>query len=117
MAGELPIMPPSISSWLIRCPFSSERLARFKSLEDFIADDSVNVGRFFGRMAKAAPQVHNHFGKVFGKKGPQQGATQRKAEANQVTKNEWNWLDGMIDADGEVDTLEKALLDHLAKDI
>ncbi|MFZ1743501.1 MAG: hypothetical protein WAT93_11625 [Pontixanthobacter sp.] len=91
--------------------------ARRKELEDFIADDSVNVGRFFGRMAKAAPEVHNHFGKVFGRKAVTPGVTEREAEGNLVTENEQNWLNAMIETDGEVDALERALLDRIASEI
>ncbi|WP_209349025.1 hypothetical protein [Pontixanthobacter sp. CEM42] len=90
---------------------------RMKELEAFIADDSVNVGRFFGRMAKAAPQVHNHFGKAFGKKPANSGFVAREAAGNVVTENEKNWLDGMIEADGDVDALEQALLERLANDL
>lgn len=90
--------------------------ARMKELEAFIADDSVSVGRFFGRMAKEAPKVHNHFGKVFGKKPEKSGFAAREAAGQIVTENEKNWLDGMIDADSEVDDLERALLDCLAQE-
>ena len=90
---------------------------RMKELEAFIADDSVNVGRFFGRMLKSAPEVHNHFGKTFGKRSANNGFVAREAAGNIVTENEKNWLDGMIEADGEVDALEQALLDELAKDV
>ncbi|GAA4642331.1 hypothetical protein GCM10023115_05050 [Pontixanthobacter gangjinensis] len=91
--------------------------SRRKELEDFIADDSVNVGRFFGRMAKEAPQVHNHFGKVFGRKTASPDVTAREAEGHVVTENEQKWLNGMIEADGEVDALEKALLDRIASEL
>ena len=90
--------------------------ARMRELEAFIADDSVNLGRFFGRMAKAAPQVHNQFGKVFGKKPANSGFVAREAAGKIVTENEKNWLDGMIEGDGQVDVLEQALLDRLAED-
>lgn len=91
--------------------------SRRKELEDFIADDSVSVGHFFGRMAKSAPQVHNHFGKVFGKKAAAPGVTEREANGILVTETEQKWLNGMIEADGEVDALEKALLDRIANDL
>ncbi|MXO91466.1 hypothetical protein [Pontixanthobacter aquaemixtae] len=90
--------------------------ARMKELETFVADSSVNVGRFFGRMAKAAPEVHNHFGKAFGRKPANSGFVAREAAGQIVTENEKNWLDGMVEADGEVDVLERALLDRLAED-
>lgn len=84
-------------------------------LEAFIADNSASVGRFMGRMAKESPQALNHFGKVFGKKqdtGPDYTA---RAEAGAVvTDHESEWLEAMIDADGEVDELESRLIARLA---
>jgi hypothetical protein len=88
-------------------------------LEGFIADNSASVGRFMGRVAKEAPQVMNHFGKVFGKK--RSGAEPRgtdyvalAAAGEVVTDFEQQWLEAMIDADGEVDELESRLIARLA---
>lgn len=91
--------------------------ARRKELEDFIADDSVNVGRFFGRMARSAPHVHNHFGKVFGRKAPGSDYTQQAAQGARLTEDEQNWLDRMVAADGEVDALEQALIARIERDL
>ena len=90
--------------------------SRQKELEGFIADNSVNVGRFFGQMAKEMPQVHNHLGKVFGKKTQRGGFQARMIEGEQVTKAEADWLESMIDQDGMVDELERALLDRIKQD-
>ncbi len=90
---------------------------RRKELEAFIADNEVNVGRFFGRMAKELPQAHNHFGKVFGRKEAQPSVVEREAEGNLVTENEQKWLDNAIKADGQTDPLEKALLERIASDL
>ena len=84
-------------------------------LEAFIADNSANVGRFMGRVVREAPNVANHFGKVFGKKtktGPDYEALAAAGEA--ITDFESEWLDKMIDADGEVDDLESRLIARLA---
>ncbi|RNJ61374.1 MAG: hypothetical protein EDM03_16155 [Porphyrobacter sp. IPPAS B-1204] len=84
-------------------------------LEAFIADNRVSVGRFMGRVVREAPQVANHFGKVFGKKqdtGPDYAALAAAGEV--VTDHETEWLEGMIDADGEVDELESRLIARLA---
>ena len=86
-------------------------------LEAFIADNSASVGRFMGRVAREAPQVANHFGKVFGKRkdaGPDYGALATAGEV--VTDYESEWLEAMIDADGEVDDLESRLIARLAAD-
>ena len=86
---------------------------RMKELESFVADNRPNVGRFMGAMARELPEVHNHFGKVFGRKPEAASFTELEAEGNLVTENEKRWLDTMIEADGEVDELERALLDRI----
>ncbi|MEM9085668.1 MAG: hypothetical protein AAGB23_07065 [Pseudomonadota bacterium] len=87
---------------------------RKQELHAFIADNKPNVGRFFGRMVKEAPNVANSMGVVFGKRkgGPDYTALQSAGE--QVTDYEQEWLEGMIDADGEVDELESRLLTRIA---
>jgi hypothetical protein len=84
-------------------------------LEAFVADNRASVGRFMGRVAREAPQVMNHLGKVFGKKretGPDYEAL--AAEGEKITDFESEWLEGMIAADGEVDELESRLIARLA---
>lgn len=84
-------------------------------LEAFVADSNVNVGRFMGRVVREVPQVANHFGKVFGKKqdtGPDYAALAAAGEV--VTDYESEWLESMIDADGEVDELESRLIARIA---
>jgi hypothetical protein len=88
---------------------------RKSELEAFIADNRASVGGFMGRMAKEAPQVANHFGKVFGKKrdtGPDYTAIAAAGEL--ITDYENQWLETMIAADGEVDELESRLIARLA---
>ncbi len=87
---------------------------RRRELEGFLTDNRANVGRFMGRVAREAPKVANHFGKVFGKR---QGGPDYAALANaggEVTDYESAWLEGMIDADGVVDELESRLIARLA---
>jgi hypothetical protein len=90
---------------------------RKRELEAFVADNQANVGRFMGQVAREAPQVMNHLGKVFGKKksGPDYAALAAAGEA--VTDYENDWLEGMIDADGEVDDLESRLIARLASEV
>ncbi|RZV34389.1 MAG: hypothetical protein EX262_04575 [Sphingomonadaceae bacterium] len=90
---------------------------RAKQLENFIADSSVNVGRFFGRMAKEAPAVANHFCKVFGHKRPGTDYTVRAIAGEKVTEFEANWLNSMVEADGELDALEKALIERVEAEL
>lgn len=90
--------------------------ARVKELEAFVADNEARVGRFMGAMAREMPQVHNHFGKVFGKNAGGQNYTEAAAAGNLVEDFEQEWLEKMIDADGEVDDLERALLSRIIEE-
>lgn len=90
---------------------------RMKELEGFIADNRSSVGRFMGAMVREVPQARNHFGKVFGRKGDVASFTALEAEGNLVTENEKRWLDSMIDANGQIDELDRALLDRVAQDL
>ena len=83
-------------------------------LEAFIADNQANVGRFFGQMAKSAPQVANSMGVVFGKKKAGPDYTELEASGEVVTDEEEKWLNAMIDADGEIDDLERRLIARIA---
>jgi len=92
-------------------------------LKAFVEDNRANVGRFFGRMVKETPKVANSMGVTFGKrKSPPQGQTSYQAPdytsleaaGEVITDEESEWLEAMIDADGEVDDLESRLLARLA---
>ena len=89
---------------------------RALELQAFVADNKANVGRFFGRMAKETPQVLNHFGKAFGKRQSRPSFAEQQAAGAVVTDSEQDWLDAMIDADGEVDDLERRLMARLAEE-
>lgn len=86
---------------------------RMKELESFVADNRARVGRFMGAMAREVPQARNHFGKVFGKNAEGQSYTEAAAAGNLVEDFEQDWLEKMIDADGEVDDLERKLLSRI----
>lgn len=84
-------------------------------LEAFVAENRASVGRFMGRVAREAPQVMNHFGKVFGKKSADGTDFSALAEAGEeITSSESEWLDRMVNGDGEVDELESRLIARLA---
>ena len=89
---------------------------RVKELESFISDNKANVGRFFGRMARDIPQARNHFGNVFGKKSAGSNYAVAQAAGSEVTDQEQKWLKEMIEADGELDDLERALLKRIAEE-
>lgn len=90
---------------------SHERLVE---LEAFIADNEPNMGRFMRQMVKEVPQVQNQFGRVFGKKASAETYAEMAAVGKAVTLEEQAWLETMIKADGEIDALERALLDRIA---
>ena len=91
--------------------------ARKLELEAFVADNRASVGRFMGRVAREAPQVANHFGKVFGRKKPQETDYEALAEAGEkITSSENDWLERMINGDGETDELESRLIARLASE-
>ncbi|MDY7096510.1 MAG: hypothetical protein SXU28_00070 [Pseudomonadota bacterium] len=89
---------------------SHERKLELKS---FVEDNKPSVGRFVGRMAKEAPNVANSLGVVFGRKG-RTDYTALEAEGAVVTDEEQKWLDSMMEADGQLDDLEKRLIKRLA---
>lgn len=89
---------------------------RVKELEAFIADNRARVGRFIGAMAREIPQVRNHFGKVFGRNDKGRNYAEAAAAGNLVEDFEQEWLERMIDADGEVDDLERALLARIIEE-
>jgi len=86
-------------------------------LQAFIADNQANVGRFMGQVAKEAPHVMNHLGKVFGKKKLGTDYAALAAAGEVITDYENAWLDAMIDTDGEVDDLESRLIARLASEM
>lgn len=94
----------------------SAQLSRERKLEleAFMASENqANIGRFI----REVPQVANHFGKVFGKKKP--AGTNYEAlaaEGEKVTAFESEWLDAMVQADGEIDDLESRLIARLAEE-
>lgn len=88
---------------------------RALELKAFVEDARPDVRRFFGRVAREVPAARNHFGKVFGRRmdeGTDYATLATAGEA--VTDFEQEWLEKMIDADGEVDELESRLLARLA---
>ena len=113
-----PLFVDGVANYLRGFALQSAQLdhARARELDAFIADNRASVGRFMGAMARELPQVHNHFGKVFGKKAagrPAPDYTAQAAAGDIVTGDEEAWLRSMIDADGELDALERELLDRL----
>lgn len=90
--------------------------ARAAELERFMADTSAGVGRFLGRMARTdAAAFRNGLGVVFGRKGAARDHAAEVREARAIDAGEDAWLSAHIEADGQVDPLERALLTFIAK--
>jgi hypothetical protein len=83
---------------------------RAAELEAFVADDRSSVTGFLGRMAKGAP---NAFGVVFGRRQPERDRLAELRAAESITADEQQWLDAHVNADGEIDAYEQALIAFL----
>lgn len=91
---------------------------RMVELETFMNNTTSSVGRFLGHMAKEIPQARNHLGMVFGRKERPGGAFEKRmAQGENLTQSESQWLDAMVQADGEVDELERSLLERLKTEL
>lgn len=90
---------------------------RAGELETFMNDRDSHVGRFFGRMARTNTtgfaQALREVG--FGRKQPERNTATEAAQDHAVTDAEKLWLEARLDADGQTDPLEQALLDFLAE--
>jgi len=94
-------------------PLARERAAE---LESFMNAEGAGIGGFLGRMVTSEPDFNGAFGSLLdmGPQGPDiEGAA---AEAGEFTQNEDLWLLDHIDADEELDPLEKALLAFIAEE-
>ncbi len=109
------IFVQGVGNYLLGFASESAHLSRERmlELEGFIADNRADMGRFMGAMAKAAP---NAFGIVFGKKEEGPSREDRVAEAAEFTSYEQDWLDQQINANGQVDSYDEALLEFLAEE-
>jgi hypothetical protein len=90
---------------------------RAGELEAFMNDRSSHLGRFFGRMAKTNV---NGFAQAlrevsFGRKQPARDIAGEAASDHAVTEVENLWLQARIDANDQVDAMDRALLAFLAE--
>lgn len=107
-----------VSNFLKGFALSNAQLGhdRAVELQAFIADSKPNVGRFMANVAREAPNAANHFGKVFGKKQAGQSFDEQAAAGEIITDFEQQWLDKMVDRDGEIDELERRLIARIVED-
>jgi hypothetical protein len=93
-----------LMAWSDYKPLARDDAAR---LEAFVNDDRSSVAGFFSRMRGSNPLAEA--AKLF-KPEPGVDHAARLAEAEAVTADERNWLDGRVNADGARDPYEEALL-------
>ena len=89
---------------------SAERMSQ---LESFMASEGAGIGGFLGRVASSRPDIEG-FGsllKIGGDEAEYLGDFNDKAEAAAVLDaGEHSWLQDLLDADEELDDLEKPLI-------
>lgn len=93
---------------------------RAAALDAFMNDRTSRVGQFLGRVVRTAPTgflAAVRDGSGFGRKGtaPARDITAEAQRDSAVDGTERAWLQARIDADGETDPLEQALLRFLAE--
>ena len=91
-------------------PLSLERAAE---LERFMRNTAGGIGSFLGRMARS--NVKSGFADIFGARPQAVDHDAQVASAQAVSGTEQAWLQGQIDANGEVDDYDQALLAFLAE--
>lgn len=91
---------------------------RAGELEAFMNDRSSSIGRFFGRMARTdGAGFADALKEVgFGRKQPGRDIAGEAMRDHAVNDAEKLWLEARIDADGQIDALEKALLRFLVEE-
>jgi hypothetical protein len=94
----------------------SEQLSieRASELETFMNAEGAGIGAFLGRMATSKPDFEGAFGSLLGIGGDEpeylEGINEGAATAAAFTPSEHAWLQDQLDADEELDELEKALI-------
>ena len=90
--------------------------ARAAELEHFMSQECAGIGGFLGRMFTSKPDVDGAFGSLLdiGQHAPDSDGTAE--DAAELTPEESSWLTDMLEADEELDPLEKALLAWVAEE-
>lgn len=92
---------------------------RARELDSFMNDATPRLSAFFGRMAKSdlGDNVRQAVGGVlgFGRKGVQRDLAGEVAADQRITESEDAWLQGQVDANHQLDVLDKALLKFIAE--
>jgi hypothetical protein len=91
-------------------PLPRERMAE---LEQFMAQEGAGIGSFLHRMMHSDPVAG--FGSLLGEE-PDEDLDDEIAAAGEFSSEEQGWLRERLDADEDLDELEKALLAFIAEE-
>lgn len=96
--------------------FEQMTAERALQLEAFMNDATPRVGGFFGRMARS--DSGEGFARVlgFGRKGVPVDRAAQEAADHRITESEDAWLQQQVDANHQLDALERQLLRFLAEE-
>jgi hypothetical protein len=91
-------------------PLSAQRAGE---LEAFMNSQGEGIGGFLGRMVTSKPDFKGSFASLLGDSGPETGVEAYDDEAEaaaMLDASEAEWLNDRLEADEELDDLEKALI-------
>ena len=88
-------------------PLAQERAAE---LEAFMNKEGAGIGGFLGRMLTSKPDMDGAFGSLLKDREPLADWAGQAADAARLDPAEASWLQDILDADEELDDLEKALI-------
>lgn len=84
--------------------------ARAAELEAFMGNEGAGIGGFLGKMLTSKPDFGGAFGSLLDLGSHAAEADAEAEEAGQLSPGESAWLTDLLEADEELDPLEKALL-------
>lgn len=108
-----------VGNYLKGFTLAAAQISRKRAVElnAFMDDNQANVPRFLAAVARELPNAFSHVDLAFGRKGePQTDYFGLAAKGALVTDAETAWLHSLIDADGQIDACEQAVLDCLIRD-
>lgn len=111
-----------VANFLRGFTLDNAQLSHERKLElvKFVETESKGHAAFLGAMAQSKAGVGERIGWAIehlrGTDGPQNDYVGDFATGDEVTSNEQSWVDVQIDGDGQVDELERRLIERLAED-
>ena len=90
--------------------------ARAAELETFMASEGAGIGGFLGKMLTSKPDFGGAFGSLLDLGSHTPDADAVAEEAGQLSPEKSAWLTDLLEADEELDPMEKALLAWIAEE-